>query len=82
MSEPIEAVATYLNCGAIVTDDISTWGGVHECLLIDALLEATMIEFLSDPTAFIQKHPSSMIHELGHRFVQMGMGIAIQEELR
>ena len=83
--ETIEAVAAYVNTGAeIATEDDTHWNGVHECRLVDTLIEMTIIDWMTG--AIQEQHAGDeivpILHILGHRFIQMGMGIAIQEELR
>lgn len=78
-----EAVTRYVTCGIEVTGDVVEWGGILECALIDTLIELVMMEWMKDPVAFTMKHEGqSILHTLGHIFVQLGIGIAVQEEVR
>ena len=78
-----ETLAAYVNCGLEVTGEISEWNGVHECVLVDTLLEMCIMSMLADPVNFTREmQGKGVLHGLAHRFLQLGIGIAVSEELR
>ena len=77
-----ETLAAYINCGLTVSGETSEWNGVHECVLVDTLLEMCIVQMLEDPVSFANEmQGKGILHGLAHRFIQLGIGIAVEEEL-